>query len=106
MRSAICRWLPRNGRSALSLLLLVGCASFTGLAQAATDGPPASIPLAVTLISAESINGITNINKTNDIGLNNRAAGPVTSAHDLSLFGILALGIIGLFWVRRHTSEL
>lgn len=30
----------------------------------------------------------------------------VTSAADLSLFGILALGIIGLLWVRRHTSEL
>lgn len=29
-----------------------------------------------------------------------------TSALDLSLFGIISLGIIGLFWIRRHTAEL
>jgi hypothetical protein len=28
------------------------------------------------------------------------------SMQDLSLFGILGLGIIGLLWIRRHTSEL
>ena len=33
-------------------------------------------------------------------------AGNTTSAQDLSLFGILALGIIGLLWIRRHTAEL
>jgi hypothetical protein len=31
---------------------------------------------------------------------------PRTSALDLSLFGIIALGVLGLFWIRRHTSEL
>lgn len=25
---------------------------------------------------------------------------------DLSLFGVIALGVLGLFWIRRHTSEL
>ena len=33
-------------------------------------------------------------------------SGLQASAQDLSLFGVLALGIIGLLWVRRHTSEL
>lgn len=28
------------------------------------------------------------------------------SALDLSLFGIISLGVLGLFWIRRHTSEL
>lgn len=28
------------------------------------------------------------------------------SAQDLSLFGVISLGVIGLFWIRRHTSEL
>ena len=38
--------------------------------------------------------------------LNAQSPAAATSAADLSLFGILALGIIGLLWVRRHTSEL
>jgi hypothetical protein len=38
--------------------------------------------------------------------LSRQSAATATSAADLSLFGILALGIIGLLWVRRHTSEL
>ena len=25
---------------------------------------------------------------------------------DLSLLGVITLGIIGLFWIRRHTSQL
>ncbi len=29
-----------------------------------------------------------------------------TSAQDLSIFGVISLGVIGLFWIRRHTSEL
>ena len=28
------------------------------------------------------------------------------SAQDLYLFGVISLGVIGLFWIRRHTSEL
>ncbi|MGD8829091.1 MAG: hypothetical protein PVF57_00665 [Pseudomonadales bacterium] len=32
------------------------------------------------------------------------ASGP--NVLDLSLFGIVALGVAGLFWIRRHTSEL
>ena len=31
---------------------------------------------------------------------------PEVSIVDLSLFGVIALGIIGLLWIRRHTSEL
>lgn len=37
-------------------------------------------------------------------GLNEQA--PVASALDLSLFSIISLGVLGLFWIRRHTSEL
>ena len=31
---------------------------------------------------------------------------PIASALDLSLLGIISLGVLGLFWIRRHTSEL
>jgi len=31
---------------------------------------------------------------------------PGVSLPDLSLLGTIALGVIGLFWIRRHTSEL
>ncbi len=31
---------------------------------------------------------------------------PGASALDLSLFGIISLGVIGLFWIRRITAEL
>ena len=36
---------------------------------------------------------------------NDRSA-PAPSALDLSLLGIISLGVLGLFWIRRHTSEL
>ncbi len=28
------------------------------------------------------------------------------SALDLALFGVIGLGVLGLLWIRRHTSEL
>jgi hypothetical protein len=28
------------------------------------------------------------------------------SAQDLSIFAVISLGVIGLLWIRRHTSEL
>ena len=34
------------------------------------------------------------------------AHAPGVSAADLYLFGVISLGILGLFWIRRHTSEL
>ncbi len=42
----------------------------------------------------------------NGAPLHPQAALPEISALDLSLFGIISLGVIGLFWIRRHTSEL
>ena len=36
---------------------------------------------------------------------NDRSA-PAASALNLSLLGIISLGVLGLFWIRRHTSEL
>ncbi len=33
-------------------------------------------------------------------------AGPDALPLDLPLLGVIALGVIGLFWIRRHTSEL
>jgi len=30
----------------------------------------------------------------------------IVSSPDLYLFGVISLGILGLFWIRRHTSEL
>ena len=29
-----------------------------------------------------------------------------SSVQDLSIFGVISLGIMGLIWVRRHTTEL
>jgi hypothetical protein len=55
------------------------------------------------LASAEQASAANSVNQAvESAGLQNASA----SAQDLSLFGVLALGIIGLLWVRRHTSEL
>ena len=62
--------------------------NLTSPADQSTD--PVSAPAARTFNYPDTGNGSTT----------------VTSAADLSLLGILALGIIGLLWVRRHTSEL
>ena len=50
----------------------------------------------------------TNILPSSEGGLTSEldANRPVASALDLSLFGIISLGVLGLFWIRRHTSEL
>ena len=45
-------------------------------------------------------------NSTETVSLELSEQAPATSALDLSLFGIITLGVIGLFWIRRHTSEL
>ena len=51
---------------------------------------------------------MANILPTSDSSLANEldTTRPVASALDLSLFGIISLGVLGLFWIRRHTSEL
>jgi len=35
-----------------------------------------------------------------------RAESHTSSVQDLSIFGVISLGIMGLLWVRRHTTEL
>jgi hypothetical protein len=35
-----------------------------------------------------------------------RAESHTSSVQDLSIFGVISLGILGLLWVRRHTTEL
>ena len=35
-----------------------------------------------------------------------RAESHTSSVQDLSIFGVISLGILGMLWVRRHTTEL
>ncbi len=42
---------------------------------------------------------------TNTIAVAN-AQPHTSSVQDLSIFGVISLGIMGLIWVRRHTTEL
>jgi len=91
----------------------VGCALLVTLCLM-----PGIMSAATTQESAEATNLTTAVDHSRDPVVSSAAARTVnypdtsngsinvTSAADLSLFGILALGIIGLLWVRRHTSEL
>lgn len=73
-----------------ALLMLIALSTGTPLALAITDDDTLSknLPASERVAPAEP------------------ADPPATSLLDLSLFGVIALGVIGLFWIRRHTSEL
>jgi hypothetical protein len=63
------------------------------------------------VVAAEERTGSENTSNILPISENHRSTeidtnAPVASALDLSLFGIISLGVLGLFWIRRHTSEL
>jgi hypothetical protein len=77
------------------LLLSLACLFSTPLMASNTE----AVPLDKKVIATESSYPTPNSPL-------NQSTVPATSAADLSLIGILALGIIGLLWVRRHTSEL
>ena len=76
--------------SALVLLL-----AFAPLGASAAEKPAASDNIASILPESADRRGPEH-----------DSAKPIASALDLSLFGIISLGVLGLFWIRRHTSEL
>ena len=78
------------------MLLSAVCMMSTPLTASSADGSP---------IDEQMINSESSYPAA-DATLSQSSAATATSAADLSLFGILALGIIGLLWVRRHASEL
>lgn len=57
---------------------------------------------------AADANNTTNIlPKSEKVESTERLEPPAAvSAQNLSLFGVIFLGVLGLFWIRRHTSEL
>jgi hypothetical protein len=78
--------------TAVLLITLAGCPVLS-LAENG-DSTAASFPLAAPILA----------NNLPNIAENTKPS--TASAQDLSLFGVISLGIIGLFWIRRHTSEL
>ena len=64
--------------------------------------------VAMSSVAATGEEGLATIVPNSDgvliVDLNDQPQG--ASALDLSLFGVISLGIIGLFWIRRHTSQL
>lgn len=63
--------------------------------------------LVVGSASAQEEETLTNIVSNSDaLPAEVRAQPTGNSAVDLSLLGVISLGIIGLFWIRRHISEL
>lgn len=75
----------------VATLLMVFALSAGGLLPAVTRASPDEDKLATNLPSSERPH---------------IAESSGASLLDLSLFGIIALGVLGLFWIRRHTSEL
>jgi hypothetical protein len=76
--------------SALVLLL-----AFTPMGVSAAESPAASENTARILPESADRRGPEH-----------DGTAPIASVLDLSLFGIISLGVLGLFWIRRHTSEL
>jgi hypothetical protein len=91
-----CRFLDFRPMKIFTATVLVLLITFTPcLGMGSVSGEEERAP-------PENISSI--LSKNADLGGNERA--PVVSALDLSLFGIISLGVLGLFWIRRHTSEL
>lgn len=89
-------------RAARAALLVVVCL-MPGALSAATD--PSATQVTALTAAIERSNDLDAKHTVNYPDTKSESSS-VTSAADLSLFGILTLGIIGLLWVRRHTSEL
>lgn len=83
--------------TAVLLITLAGCPvlSFAdnGVSSATSSSPDSS--------------SVSPVDLTNNLSPIDAKTTPiVASPQDLSIFGVISLGIIGLFWIRRHTSEL
>lgn len=92
--SAPRHFLDFKAMKILAATVLVLLLAVTPLGVAVADEPVAS----------DNITSILPNNGPRSADLD--TAAPTASALDLSLFGIITLGVLGLFWIRRHTSEL
>lgn len=86
--------------------LLISIGLMPGIMSAASTQLPAEATNLTTAVEQSTDSVASPATRTVNYPDTNHGSINVTSAADLSLFGILALGIIGLLWVRRHTSEL
>lgn len=88
-----------------SLLLLLAIAPIVAAASNHNAGTPgAAVQLLEEPPTAMNASNLPEEASMVPAELDNQPPG--ASALDLSLFAIISLGIIGLFWIRRHTAEL
>jgi hypothetical protein len=101
------RVIAAAARRAAGIVVLILTCLMPGVLSAAASNPtPIQVTDLTTPVDHNTDPVAAPSANTVDYPDVNNGSMPVTSAADLSLFGILALGIIGLLWVRRHTSEL
>jgi hypothetical protein len=90
--------------TAVLLITLAGCPVLSFADNG--DSPPA-LPAASPPASSPDPSSVSPVELTNNLSpLGDKVTPIVASPQDLSIFGVISLGIIGLFWIRRHTSEL
>ena len=94
-------------RIAAFLLLIIALAGGPGLAVAGSmANNPASNITNDAGNPAKPLEGRHEISVAGTPQASARSNSQPASAQDLAIFGVIALGVIGLLWIRRHTSEL
>ena len=82
--------------TAVLLFTLAGCPVLSFADNGVSSPAPSPDPSSVSPVEL-----------TNNLSpLGDKVTPIVASPKDLSIFGVISLGIIGLFWIRRHISEL
>jgi len=101
---ALCCWLPGKAAYADGATAQVDAVA-PATAAVATPGTPPD-----TASSNLLSTGVTGTNHETPATVKHvamtQAESHTSSVQDLSIFVVLSLGIMGLLWVRRHTSEL
>lgn len=83
--------------AALILIAVLTGAMPAATAAAAANGPANN----VTSLTEVTLEGGSHA-PTGDAA----STEPRTTVQDIAIFGLISLGVLGLLWIRRHTSEL
>ncbi len=87
------------------MTLLLSCWIPGNLAYADAAAAPAAPSSEINSAVTSNDGGFALATRTKAIAVAN-VQPHTSSVQDLSIFGVISLGIMGLIWVRRHTTEL
>ena len=90
--------------TAVLLFTLAGCPVLSFADNGVSSAVSSATSLAAPSPDPSSVSPVELTNNLSPLG--DKVTPIVASPKDLSIFGVISLGIIGLFWIRRHTSEL